>query len=203
MAAGPFTASATWEARICVYNLIFPQSNRSQTPFCIDKYGLTKPTKYKINYYTSAQPSIFPFATSSSTDLVPRFYSYSRPSSTGHLCVHGSCFSGFPWLRIKSNFLQSTSIPGDPDGPPHLSHLGTPGPFHSSAHPLPRPLPASGPCARPEASSRLRASAQQHPLREAFHERPLRRLPPPLCRFAQFLAWVRSSTVLRTCLIIG
>ena len=149
LAAAPFTASATWEARICVYNLIFPQSNRSQIPFCINKYGLTKPTEDKINHYTSAQPSIFPFTTSSCPDLVPRFYSYSRPSSTGQLCVYGSRFSGFPWLRIKSNFLQSTSIHRDLDGPPHLSHLGTPAAFHSSAHPLPRPLPASGPLRSP------------------------------------------------------
>ena len=42
LAGGLFTASATWEACMCVYNLIFPQSDRSQTPFCIDKYGLTK-----------------------------------------------------------------------------------------------------------------------------------------------------------------
>ena len=116
-----------------------------------------------------------------------------------------ACFRGFPWLRIKSTFSSRPPVPSDPDGPPHLCHTWARQPLSTPRHThSPDPRQPQDLCPRSEASSPLRASAQRHPLREAFHERPLGGCPPPLWHFAYFFsAWIRSSTVLCPCLILG
>lgn len=108
-------------------------------------------------------------------------------------------------MRIKSTSSSRPPVPSDLDGPPHLCHTWARQPLSTPRHThSPDPCQPQDLCPRSEASSALRASAQRHPLREAFHERPLGGCLPPLWHFAYvFSALIRSSTVLCPCLIIG
>ena len=114
LAGGLFTASATWEACICVYNLIFPQSDRSQTPFCIDKYSLTK----RFSTHRRQSKSL---CLCLAIHLRHHHQFLPRPGSPllllSKTILHGAAvcpwimLQGLPTVEDKIYFLQSTSSP--------------------------------------------------------------------------------------------